>query len=298
MLAGGACNNDEKVWLLRLLIQAAVSWPWYWDDFLDCLAGETSEAVAEEMLAGVRCAGGPGGSDPRIAMAVLVATDISSLYEADVEHLSAGLPEAVLARLEVHGQPDVDLSELSHAERMNIAATKMPASLHSGSALEVWLRELARLVTTEHADDEWSWLPLDTERETLVACVMALTSIDWFIAYSKEHDGRPLVDVDADFGLWPVLFSALHFPELADYARGVADRLEEFYTEQASNDEVPDDFMDYSGLLRAIFENWPSQERMRGAVRAWRMDEAERSMERDARRALRDLGDEEPNPET
>ena len=125
------------------------------------------------------------------------------------------------------------------------------------------------------------------EGNALAVCVMALTSVDWFIAYSKQHDGRPLVDVDADFGIWPVLFSALHFPELADYARGVADRLEEFYAEQASNEEAPDGFVDYSGLLRAIFTNWPSQERIQAAVRAWRMDEMQRGAARDTRRALR-----------
>ena len=297
MLGTGSYNSDERVWLLRLLAQAACGRSEHWDNYLDCLASETSDAVAKEMLTGIRRAGGPTGSDPRIAMAVLVATDISGMYEVDIEHLSAGLPEPVLARLQMHGEPNVDLAALSPGERMNLAAARMPASLRSGVALEVWLRELASLITTEHAPDEWSWVPLDTEKHRLVTCAMALTSIDWFIAYSEQRDGSPLIDLDADLSLWPILFSALHFPELSDYARGVAYRLERFFDVQARKADLPSDFIDYSGLLRAIFANWPSQKGMRDAVNIWRLDEINDHERREHLRALQELSTEESGPE-
>jgi hypothetical protein len=126
---------------------------------------------------------------------------------------------------------------------------------------------------------------------------MALASIDWFITYSKQNDGSPLVDIDADPSLWPILFSALQFPELSDYARGVADRLEEFFSEQAGKADLPSDFVDYSGLLRAIFTNWPSQEGMRNAFNAWEADEIANHSRRQHLRAIRELSTDEPNPE-
>jgi hypothetical protein len=297
MLAAGAYNIDERVRLLRLLAMAACGQAEYLDGFLDCLAAETHEAVAKEMLRWVQRAGGPNGSDPRVAMTVLVATDISGLGEGDIEHLSTGLPEAVLARLQVLGEPNVDLAELSAGERLNIAAMEMSGSLQSGSSLEIWLRNLAGLITAEYSsDDEWSWAPLNTETHTLVTCCMALTSIDWFIAYSKQHDGFPLVSVDPDPTLWPILFSALHFPDLSDYARGVADRLEAFFSEQARKADLPSDFVDYSGLLRAIFTNWSSPESIRRAVRAWKIDALHKHAEQERLRALRAYID-DPDPE-
>jgi hypothetical protein len=50
MLVTGRLGNDERGWLLRLLVCAASVEPEFWDDVLPAVAAETHSAVAYDVL--------------------------------------------------------------------------------------------------------------------------------------------------------------------------------------------------------------------------------------------------------
>jgi hypothetical protein len=163
------------------------------------------------------------------------------------------------------------MSTLSSAERVNVEALELASAMASGFGLEVWLSTLLALIAADIEDDSWFGQPRDVDSTTLMICTIIVTSIDWAVVISRQARGSPLAGVVAiESSLIRPLVIALQIPALADYARGVAERLSMFFSERADSDEWDDVRMFRSSrLVTIIFSNWPNRTDIKEEINSW-----------------------------
>jgi hypothetical protein len=182
------------------------------------------------------------------------------------------------------GVPHVDVDMLSRGERLNLATLRLGEALVSGTHAGLWFHEVLATMGVSLAS---RYEPFDaeasgTEASAVMPATMFLAVLDCLICLSDRDDnGSPLSTLDLETSALPGMIAALRLPEVHDYARGVGERLASLFGRLRDRGLPATWFIDYSGLLRAVLDNWPRRVEMDSGRQAWQMHMLQERMDAD-----------------